>query len=984
MRKMLVMLTLLLFTSGVLLAQKTISGKVADEKGDPIANASVVVKGSTVGTTTNDAGEFTLNLPANAKAIIVSAIGASAKEISIGSATSYSVTLSKSEDNLDEVVVTGYGGGRKVGTIVGNVVTVSGKEISERPTANVLDALQGKVAGLQVYTSSGEPSATPSLRIHGVGSLSGGSTPLYVIDGVPLGSGSIVSLNPEDFASISVLKDASATSIYGSRAANGVVYITTKQGTRGKDATITLQSQYGVSNIANMKFFDQVMNRQELLDFYQKSGIYTQAQINSINATYPNNDTRWFDEYYKSNAPTYQVNLSATGGNDKTTYYLSGGYFSGKGNAYRSGFERYTFRSNITSTLNNWLKVGLNLSGGYDRRETNQYGSNSTNRGIAILAAPWYSPTYHADTGIIAGWNRYHPAYLEEKIQEFGKNYQFNPSGYIQLTPFKNFTLKTQAGMDGYYYINEFTQLPSYAGSRGNGNTSRSFDQGIQRTITNTAEYRFKLYNQHNITALAGQEFVDYKGESFGASSAGLTDDRLIMLSAGPNSRNVSGSKSEYSYSSFFGRVEYNYQNRYYLDLTGRQDESSRFGVDNRTGRFWSVGVLWKMKSEKFLDGMDWLTDLNFRANTGTSGNSPTSNYQHLATVGTNIYNGATGWGISAAGNSMLQWESQHKTTIGIDFSLFDRIRVDLSVYNRNTDNMMISVPYAYTSGFSSILSNVGTLNNKGIDLALNVDIFKKKDYYVSADVNLSWNKEELTELFQGKQYWIIPNTGVSWAVGQPVSFFYPILKGVNPETGDNEWYLPNTDPNQIVNTRKDPNAVTTAFNTAALQQNTGIKRYAPFNGGWDLNAGYKGFFLQAGFAFSAGKYLINNDAYFFENPRNFAGFNQSQSVNDFWEKPGDIATFPKPTTALWSQFDSHLIQNASFLRLKVFSLGYSVPQTVLNRIGVIKGVKVYATGRNLLTFTKYKGPDPEVDSNLSLGANPNTKQIAFGLDMTF
>jgi TonB dependent receptor. len=391
---------------------------------------------------------------------------------------------------------------------------------------------------------------------------------------------------------------------------------------------------------------------------------------------------------------------------------------------------------------------------------------------------------------------------------------------------------------------------------------------------------------------------------------------------------------------------------------------------------------MWKAKQESFFSKYDWLNDLTVRANTGTTGNSSIGNYQSLPQVGTNTYDAATGWNISVAGNPLLSWETQRTTTFGLNFSLFNRARVDASYYIRKTEDMLIAVPYPYTSGFSSITSNVGTLKNSGIDLDIEGDVIKSKNGYLTPYLKFNYNKNEVTSLFQGKQYWIIPNTGVSWAIGQPVSFFYPIFKGVNSQTGLPEWYLPNSDPNKIIETRKDPNAVTSTF-VPTLEQNTGIKRYPPINGGFGLNGGFKTFFISADFTFSQGKYLINNDRYFFENPNQFPGFNQSRTILNYWQKAGDVAEFPKYGVQ-FTQFDSRLIEDASFMRLKALTVGYNLSNNILNKGKLVKAARFYITGRNLLTFTKYSGPDPEVDSNLTLGANPNTKQVAVGLEVTF
>lgn len=986
MSKLGIVLSLLFFSFQLSAQNRTITGKVTDENGAVVPSASVLVKGTKIGTSTSSDGTYTIQVPASGKALVFSSVNFEPAEVVLGTSHTVNATIRSLNSVLGEVVIVGYGSGKKVGSTVGNIATVSATQIQDRPSANSFDALQGKVAGLQIFTSSGEPSASSSLRLHGVGSLGASSTPLIVMDGVPIDLGTVLSLNSEDFETISVLKDASATSIYGSRAANGVVYITTKRGSANKPATIQLQTQYGLSNLANTDYFNRFMNTKELTDFWVAIGYRTQAQIDALLTQYPN-DTKWYKSYYKDNVPMEQVNLSISGGGGKTTYYISGSYLNQPGLAYRSGYDRYTLRSNLNTTVNSWFKMGLNLFVGSDSRQTNPYGSNSTNRGLALLAPPFYSPIDPATGkeyyGLIPGWGRYAPKYLADKIQGTGQNIQFNPTGYLQINPIQNLTIKTQAGIEAFDYRSRSVQLPSYVGSLNNGNASQSFERGTTKTITNTIEYKFNVKNDHKFTVLGGQEFIESSDFSFGASSTGMTDDRLILLSNGPSNRSVSESLSEYAYLSYFSRLEYNYKGKYFLDGSFRQDQSSRFGRDQRAANFWSVGAMWKARQEDFFAKYNWLTDLTFRVSTGTTGNSSIGNYQSLPLVGTNTYDNATGWGISSAGNALLSWESQRLSTIGMNFELWSRLRVDASYYIRNTSNMLISVPYPYTSGFSSITSNVGTLSNRGIDLTIDGDLLKSRDAYITPYVNLNYNQNKITELFQGKQYWIIPNTGVSWAVGQPVSFFYPIFKGVNSQTGLPEWYLPNADPDKIVNTQKDPTKITNNFDPNTLQQSTGLNRYPPFNGGFGINAGYKGLYLTADFTFSSGKYLINNDRYFFQNPNQFPGFNQFRDVLNYWQKPGDVTLFPKYGVQ-FMQFDSRLIEDASFARMKTLTIGYDLPQSLLKKNHVVKAARFYVIGRNLLTFTKYLGPDPEVDSNLALGTNPNTKQMAVGLNVTF
>lgn len=963
--------------------QKSVTGTVTDAQGMPLPGVNIVIDGTNRGTQTDFEGEYNIQV-VEGETLVYTYLGFARVERTVGNASTINITMEEDASALSEVVVVGYGTRDKT-DVVGSVAQINAEQLEDRPSANVLDAMQGKVPGLQIFSSSGEPSGTPSIRLHGAGSLGAGSTPLILLDGFPIDEESLVSLNTQDIQDVTVLKDASATAIYGSRAANGVVYITTKTGRKEQDPRINVSYQYGISNMANTDPFDRMMNTEQLSGFFVDAGIYSQEQMSGILEQYPY-DTHWEEYFYKQDVPTSQINASVTGGSEKTSYYFSAGYFEQEGLAYRSDFERYTLRSNVTTEVNDWLDAGLNLSIGYDERQVNPYGSNQLNRGLAMLRQPWYSPinpeTGERYQGVIPGMNAYDPEYLADMNPAEDNRVQFNPSAFVQLTPFEGFTLRTQAGLEAFDRRGSAQRLPSFLGNLNNGTASESFARAITQTFTNTAEYKFDIEEQHNITVLAGHEFIDYDFETFSASSEGQTDDRLIMLGQGPENRSVGQSKNEYVFESFFGRLSYDFSKKYYIDFTLRQDGSSRFGADNRYANFWAVGAMWKIKEESFMQDYDWLNELTLRTSIGTSGNADIGNYNSLALVGTNQYAGQTGWGLSSAGNPALSWESQEKFTVGVSLGLLDRVRLDVEYYNRVTNDMLIDVPYPFTSGFSQITSNVGSLKNSGFDVSLDFDIVRNQDWYVTPYVNFNYNKNEVTELFQGKDHWIIPNTGVSWAVGQPVSFFYPVWAGVNSETGEPQWYVPHSDPDQVVNPNLDPNNVTSTF-SPSLEQNTGIKRYPPWNGGFGVNAGWKGFYVGADFTFSEGKYLINNDRYFFENPYQFAGYNQYSRVLDYWQQPGDETTFPS-LDHQFTQFDSRLIEDASFVRLKTLTVGYNLPRSVTEQIGFIDNMKIYFIGRNLATWTDYLGPDPEVDTNLALGTNPNTKQFTFGVDFQF
>ena len=990
MKKLLQSLFMFLLIASTAMAQdRTISGTVtAKEDGLPIPGVTVKIQGSKVGSTTNSNGQYTVKTSAGAVVLEFTSIGFGSITKNVAAGTN-SVNAVLENDNrvLDEVVVTGYGSGRRISSIVGSVTTVSAKKIENKPVANAFDAMQGKVAGLQVFTSSGEPSATSSLRLHGVGSLGASNTPLYLLDGVQVAEGSIVSLNPNDIESISVLKDASATSIYGSRAANGVLYITTKRGQIGT-STITVQSQYSVTNNAHDNFYKNTLHTADLAALQVRQGLRTQAASDLLLSQYPN-DFDWYGYYYKKDAPVYQTDLNVSGGVGKTSYYVSGSYFKSTGIMYRSGFDRFTFRSNLNTKINDYIQFGINLSAGTDNRQSNQYGSNSTNGGLSLLAQPWFSP-YDANGNeyygvLIPGLGRYSPRYLQDANPYNGNNLQFNPTGYLEVKPLKNLTFKTQAGLDGYIYRETFGRLPSFVGGLGAGTLNETYDRNLLKTWTNTLEYKFS-FNQHNFTALAGQEYVDGTRNQFSGNTVGLPTDDLFLLQNGTaTNRGISSAKSEYAYKSLFGRLEYNLENRYYLDGSIREDKSSRFGANKQNATFWAVGAMWRIKQENFLKDVNWLDDLVLRASIGTSGNSAIGNYESLATASASgNYNGQFGLATAASGNPELGWERQRKTSVGVKSSFLNRIRLDLEYYFRETSNQLISVPQPFTTGYSTVRTNVGALQNRGLDVTLDFDILGKNDkgLFITPYLNANFNRNKITELFQGKNYYILPNTGVLWAIGQPVSFSYPMWAGVNPANGAPQWYVPNSG-DAIVNPRTDPNAVTSTFSAAGLAQNTGIERYPWLNGGFGFNAGYEGFYTSVDFTFSKGKYLINNDRYFFENPTTFAGFNQAPSVLDYWTTPGQNATFPA-LTQQFTQFDSRLIEDASFIRLKSLQVGYNFKKDLLEKTRVIKGARIFFLARNLLTFTEYTGPDPEADSNLSLGVNPNTKQVGFGLQLTF
>ena len=977
-RKFMLLLTCLFIGIGLVTAQVTkVTGTViSEEDGLPVVGASILVKGTAVGTVTDMDGKFQLpNVPSSAKTLVISFIGMKSQELPIKQ--TMNVILKPDTETLEEVVVLGYGSGKKIGSIVGSVAKVNSEKLSAKPVANAMDALQGQVSGLQVYTSSGEPGSSSSSYIRGVGSLTADNEPLYVLDGTPVSSSVMVMMNPNDFESVTVLKDASATSIYGSRAANGVIYITTKRGKIGEKAVITASGNYGTARLARR--VSNPMNSTELLNYQLSHGVIKQETYDKyINSGI---DTNWEDYFFKDDAPTYQANLSIQGGSNKTMYYVSGSYYFQDGITPRSEYNRYTFRSNLESRPTDWLRFGANFGATYDEQQTSLFtyqGSNNLNGGIfgTILNPTYYNP-YGEDGSkldVIPGLNRYSPYYLSDKQPSSSNTAQLDGTAFIQLNPIEGLTIRSQFGIEAYDFRQTSKRLASHPDATQGGYTYEAFRRNAKLTITNTAEYNFKIKDIHDFTILIGQEGIKNDYQRFGSETTGQSDDRLSMLEAGTAATLLGADENDlytYQFLSFFGRINYALNDKYFADFSIRNDASSRFGKDNRNAIFMSGGLMWNMKKESFLEDVNFLSDLKLKASIGTTGNSSIGNYDHLALVGTNLYNAQGGWKINTPGNGDLGWEKQTLANIGIEASFWNKYRIELTYYNKKTSNMLMDVPVPYTSGFSSITQNVGSMTNSGVEIAVSLDLLKTKDWFVGFNMNYAYNKNKITELFYGYDEWAMPNYLVSYNVGEPVQYYMAEWAGVDPADGQQMWYIPGTD-----------GETTKEYDEELLQQATGKKRYAPHNGGFGLNVSWKGLSLNADFAWVLGKYMVNNDYYFAANPYNFAGYNQSKDVLNEWKEPGDITDIPAYGNVM--QFDTHLLENASFLRLKNISLSYTLPKNWLLPTKVIQGVRIMATARNLFTITNYKGADPELDTNLTYGAYPNTKQFTIGAELTF
>ncbi len=961
-----------------------------DETGLPVIGATVMVPNTSTGVVTGIDGDFKLKVKKGTK-LRFSYTGY--KTLELLAQKDMRVKLKPDQKMLDDVVVVGYMP-RKVANTSASVIKLKGGELANKPVANPLDAIQGKISGLKIASVSGEPSAELEVQLHGRGSISGNPEPLVIIDGMPSNLRNVRAMNPNDIEDIQFLKDAAATSIYGSRAANGVMYITTKRGSSENGADIKVRSQYGISTLANTSYFDQLMTADELLRYYRQTGIQSKQMIDFLqDKIWKGHDFTWYKYIYQP-ASMYTTDISISGGSPTMNYYVSGGMLNQDGLKAGSNYRKFFSRINLNIKANDYIRFGLNTAVSYDKTKVSPFrGDDRSAGGVAVLNSPFVSP-YDAETG------------KEKEVFKIGKLNVFSPSHYIDthpesrdsfiatgnlnttITPFKNFSIRSLVGLEMDYNNAEAAELPNFKGGNGEGSASKSAGRAIVFNATNTASYMFDI-EQHSITALLGQEYVRTYSSSLTGSGAGLRNDRLLMLNHLTKEKNISDAILDYATLSYFSQLSYGYKDRYFLDLTMRNDLSSRFNSKKQSGIFWSAGLLWKAKKESFLRDVSWLNDLDFKASFGTQGMQSVDLSQKDSYVGRNGQKkGDLGLAIVSFGNQDLTWETQEKLTIGAKARLWNRLSVNLEYYRRVTKDMVLDVPVSLSKGFGSQAENTGRYLNEGIDLQMNFDILREKKYALAAYFNITYNQDRFLKLYDGKNFHI---QGASlYKVGEPMKIFLPIYKGVNPDTGKPEWYKAGHD---FTETRKDNADLSTEFSDQ-LAQNTGINFLTPVTGGWGLSGRWLNFYGSADFSFALGQHTISYDKQEFEEHRKIKddnlNINGSRNLFNYWKEVGDKAEFPslayindKSGNHHSTEADSKLIENSSFMRMKSLTIGYRIPQKTLKSLKVFKSAKIYFTGRNLLTFTKFRGSDPEIP-NPSIGANPNTKQFSFGVDVGF
>ena len=982
MRKSILWFVLLtLFEIPYVLAQNgfRVTGQIisADDN-QPVIGVSIIEKGTTNGVITDVDGNYSIMVTKSPTSLQFSYIGMKTVEKEFTAATRFDLKMESSAEMVDEVVVVAYGV-RKKGTTTGSMSVVKDKIMEAVPTPSFDQALQGQASGLQVLSSSGEPGAVANFKIRGINSINAGTEPLFILDGVAVSSEDFSAINPSDIESVSVLKDASSTSIYGARAANGVIVITTKRGRVGDNGKIAVRAQYGVSSLAYGKW--DVMNTTERLNYEEEIGLRKAGSYDRELLERTNID--WRDVVYNDAASFYSTEIQTSGATQGGfNYFISGNIFSQDGIAVGSSYDRYTFRANLEAKINNWFKVGSNATFAYEKISEAQEGEYTTSTPISAsrLMLPYWNP-YKEDgswaSAADGSWTGSNVNPMEWQTTNWNDTNKWKviATAFAELRPLPGLTLRTLGGIDFLDMRSNNETSPDFVGNQGEGAIGRGFSRATNLTWTNTISYLFDIKDDHHFNVLLGQEAVDNQSDAFSVIGRGQTNSYLVNLSAATRADIPTDSRSGSTYLSFFGRAEYNYLGKYFVDLSARRDASSRFGTNSRWANFWSVGTMWNAKAESFLENVSWLDNAQLLASIGTSGNSSIPDYDHLALVAGGPIYGLEGQvlpGLApySKGNEDLTWEKTTILNIPMKLGFLNRFNLTAEFYNKYTSDMLMAVPVSVVGGYSTRWSNMGAMVNRGVDLDLNVNVLKFKDFLWTVSANASYNKNEIKELYEGRDEYELSTTGLFLKKGHSFGEFYTNrFAGVNPANGDALWYDKN---GNLTNECLDEDKVL-----------VGKSYIAPWQGGFGTSLSWKGLTVSTQFSWVADRWMMNNDRYFNESNGTFVNYNQSKKMlYDRWKKPGDVATVPRYGIA--AQLDSRFLEDASFLRWKNLMVSYTLPANLLAPLKVVENIRVYAQGQNLLTFTKFQGMDPESSMNIYAAQYPMSRQFSIGLEIGF
>lgn len=968
-----------------------VSGTVTDAStGEPIIGAIVQLQNSTSTYAMTDAlGNYKINVP-NEGVLVFSYLGYATLEVAINKRAHIDVTLSLATESLDDAIVVAYGTVRREAK-TGSVTSVKGDVISEAPVSSVDKMLAGKMAGVQVTAASGQPGASSQIRIRGTSSINAGNEPLWVVDGIPVMTGdqsyftntsnAMSVINPNDIESLTVLKDAAAASIYGSRAANGVILVTTKSGKSGA-ARFTARVKYGVSQLANDNNFG-VMTGEQLWNFQRTAAINAGHNPDDPTSRYylpksmlDEEMTDWLGAFTRlGNQQEYEINASA--GSDRGKFYSSLGYHKNEGIVHGIDFQKFTARVNSDYKLRRNLEVGTRVNLAYtksnDTPMQSLYYSNPLFAGLTIR--PW-TPLYdeNGDYNLeISENSNTNPLWTAYNDVQNEQQYRVHGTMFLEWEPIKNLVLKTNNSVETTFGEGIRYWAPNPGGTEGTLQTSNT--QYVRMTTSNTATYS-NMWGDHSFRAMLGQEAMK-QDFNYYYVYAPTVDATIPFLSTSISSQDqVSYNENTRTLMSFFSMIDYNYASKYYLQASVRADGSSLFGSDSVWGLFWSVSGSWNISSEGFMeDTKDWLSLLKLRASYGVNGNNNISPYQAYGLYATAAYNGANGTLPSSPDNSSLSWEKNNTWNVGLDASFLDnKINFQVDVYDRLSHGMLLSKQVPATSGFTSTLMNIGSLKNTGVEAQIDANILKVGDFNWDFGVNFAHNNTKILDLGDVDEMTYSGDSRLKHVVGK--SFFTFYLKdyyGVNPSNGEALW-------------RTEDGTLTNDYNKAQY-----VYAGSPepkFTGGFNTSISWKGLTLSAFFEYKYGNKVLIIENRYVNSDGNQMTMNQTTSSLNYWQKPGDTGCNPKPVAGNSSNSytfaNTRWLEDGSYLRIKDLTLSYNLPQNILKKVNM-NGVKLYVSALNLYTFHDVKWFDPErgVDG-MGAGIYPQTKTVIGGVEISF
>lgn len=1008
----------------------TVKGKVIDETGMGLPGVTILIKGTTEGTVTSFEGLYNLTVPSRESVLVFTSIGMASQEITVGEQTVINITMTEDMKELEEVIVVAYGTTTQE-KFTGSAEVVDSEIIEKRVVTSFDKALQGAVPGLKISSASGQPGSGTSVTIRGVGSLSAGNSPLYVIDGVPMVSGgyssvasssnALSTLNPNDIESITVLKDASASSLYGSRAANGVIIVTTKKGNKGQ-TRLKFEGQLGVSELISKgyelmgsadyyKMTWDGLYHQKWLDgaTLAEAGQFANENIEGVSGWNPYNIDEPFDiegnlkpgaelmidedwrEVVLRQGITQNYNLTASGGSDNTRFYMAGSYFSQDGVVIGSDFERITGRFNFDHQAYEFLKLGLNTTVSNSVQNSPPSGSAGANPVRSANLINSATPVYLSNGDY--NWENqaafdFNPVGLAERDIYQTQTFRLLTNGFLEATFLKDFKYKLNASLD-FFDINEVQYFnPDHGNGAGvNGRSIQIRNNNRVQNITHLLTWA-KGYGNHFIDALVGYETFRtiYDGVSASATDFAIPD--WPHLVGGSNPETPSSSITEYALKSYFTRVNYDYLGKYYLSLSFRIDGSSRFGENNKYGKFYSVGGSWNITEEGFLKGKySWLDYLKLRSSYGISGNDNIGNfgYMSLYYLGAN-YSGNPGLAAGGLANPDLQWEGNSIFNVALDFNLFGNVAATIEYYTRGSDELLYSEPISLSKGFASTITNLGSMKNRGLEFNLTTTNINKQDFVWTTNFNLSANRNEIIDIGQEEIKTSLgilrPGSGIS-------TLYLREWAGVNPDSGQPMWYTNSgsreSDPGvEPVSAYADPlgsgKMVTSEYNDAArVVVGTGDPQVY---GGLTNQITWKGFDLNFLFYYSLGWYRYNSGYAANMHDGSKPGNNLAQDALYAWTPDNKYTNVPRYVaynTDNGNQTSTRFLEQGDYIRLKNITLSYNLPKR-LAEAAHLYNVRFYTQAENLFTWTSYKGFDPEGSST----AIPAVRSVTLGVDVEF